>query len=512
MKSRSSQSTWVVDRWSFLYLALFTLLSLFIAGRWVIPAFVWITPIFAIRFMRTQPLWRGFGFTWLAAFATTALCLWGIMPASSPAMYFASMAVAVSIGCLPLLIDRVLTPRFRDAGSLRVVSTLIFPLASTAVEWFMFTNSPMGSWGASAYTQFGNPLVMQLTSVTGLWGTMFLIGWSASLVNWVWEVGVADQRVGRVAIGAAVGALLLIGLASARPWLTPTSTETVRIASFTVGDKAIGDIMPLLRQDRDAFRRETQALHQEYLARTVAEAKAGAKIILWPEGAGLGLAEDVEALVLSGRQIADEAEIYLAMPVAIFFPDEDRPFENRLLIADPQGAIVLDHVKFGGNEFEGSLRGDGVLQTVETPYGLLSGVICWDTDFPVVLRQAGRLGVDILLSPANDWQAISPQHGQMTAFRAVENGMTVVRQANHGLSLVTDPLGRTLAAADHFAGQRSTVSLAPTSGVATIYARIGDVIGWGSALGLLAMSIWALALGRSRSNVPTGDVHLPAQA
>ena len=83
MKSRSSQSTWVVDRWSFLYLAIFTLLSLFTSGRWVIPAFVWITPIFAIRFMRTQPFWRGSGLVWLAAFATSALCLWGIMPALS---------------------------------------------------------------------------------------------------------------------------------------------------------------------------------------------------------------------------------------------------------------------------------------------------------------------------------------------------------------------------------------------------------------------------------------------
>lgn len=512
MKSRSSQSTWVIDRWSYLYLALFTLLSLFTSGRWVIPAFVWITPVFAIRFMRTQPLWRGFGLTWLAAFATSALCLWGIMPASSPAMYFASMAVAVSIGCLPLLIDRSLTPRFRRAGSLRAVSTLIFPLASTAVEWFMFSNSPMGSWGASAYTQFGNPLLMQLTSVTGLWGSTFLIGWIASLVNWVWEVGVADFRARRVAIGVAVGALFLIGLAYARPWLTPTTPETVRIASFTVGDKAIGDIIPLLSQDRDAFRSETQTLHQEYLVRTIAEADAGAKIVLWPEGAGLGLAEDVDALVLNGQRLADEKDIYLAMPVAILFPDEDRPFENRLLIADPQGAIVLDHVKFGGNEFEGSLRGDGVLQTVETPYGLLSSVICWDTDFPVVLRQAGRLGVDILLSPANDWQAISPQHGQMSAFRAVENGMTVVRQANHGFSLITDPLGRTLAAADHFAGQRSMVSLVPTSGVVAIYPLIGDVMGWGSALGLLAMIIWALVLGRTHSNVLTDSVQQPAQA
>ena len=100
-----------------------------------------------------------------------------------------------------------------------------------------------------------------------------------------------------------------------------------------------------------------------------------------------------------------------------------------MLVIDPTGAIVMEHVKFGGNIFEGTLLGDGNLQTVETPFGVLSGVICWDADFPTVIQQTGQKGVGLLVVPSGDWLEINPIHSQMAVFRAIENGMSMVRQA-----------------------------------------------------------------------------------
>ena len=136
-------------------------------------------------------------------------------------------------------------------------------------------------------------------------------------------------------------------------------------------------------------------------------------------------------------------------------------------------------VKYDGNEIEGTLRGDGVLRTATTPYGVISGVICWDTDFPAVMQQLGRAGVDILLSPAHDWKEISPLHGQMSAFRAIENGLTVIRHADEGWSVVTDPFGRTLASMDHFTSEaRVMMASVPTTGVWTLYPVLGNASGW----------------------------------
>ena len=102
------------------------------------------------------------------------------------------------------------------------------------------------------------------------------------------------------------------------------------------------------------------------------------------------------------------------------------PAENVVHIIDPNGEIVLTHVKYGGNDFEGSLKGDGVLQTINTPYGKLSAVICWDADFPNIIKQAGEQDVDLLFVPANDWREVKDIHAGMATFRAVENGMSIL--------------------------------------------------------------------------------------
>ncbi len=53
-------------------------------------------------------------------------------------------------------------------------------------------------------------------------------------------------------------------------------------------------------------------------------------------------------------------EVYLAMP--LFTLHQGRPPENKLIVVDPKGEVVMQHYKYGGNQFEGSILGDGVLR------------------------------------------------------------------------------------------------------------------------------------------------------
>jgi apolipoprotein N-acyltransferase len=73
----------------------------------------------------------------------------------------------------------------------------------------------------------------------------------------------------------------------------------------------------------------------------------------------------------------------------------------------------------------------------------------WDVVFPAVIAQAGAQDVDILLSVAADWEGIDPLHGQIATFRALENGLTVVRQADDGWSVIADLYGRILSSATY---------------------------------------------------------------
>jgi apolipoprotein N-acyltransferase len=452
-----------------------------------------------IRFMRSHRVLRGFILVWLASFVTIAIAWYGLTPMQLP-MHLITMAVGALIGSLPFLADRLLAPRLQDFSA-----TLVYPLAVTAVEFISVTTNSLGSFGAQAYSQYHCPTLVQLVSITGMCGLTFLIGWFAALVNWAWERSFAWPEIKRGVLLYAGVLGLVLAYGSVRLAFSIPQGGTVRVASFTATELALDQLIPLVQSDREAFRRATSEIHDRYFKTTISEARAGAKIILWPEGAGIGVEEDESDLIARGQEAARQEGIYLAMPLFTIFLDPNRPFENKLLIVDPAGEVVLEHFKYGGSEIEGSLRGDAVLRTVETPYGTLSGAICWDADFPAVVRQAGGNGTDILLTPSHDWRVVDPLHSQMAVFRAIENGVSVVRQAEGGLSIATDPYGRVVAQVDHFtASERVMVAQVPTKGVTTVYSVIGDLCGWLSVVGFVAVAVCAAVRWRRarRAGVP----------
>jgi apolipoprotein N-acyltransferase len=156
------------DRLSFLWLAIGFALSLFVSIRWSIPVAAWLASIFILRFTRTQSPVRGLPLVWLATFATIALTSQGTLP--SGLFYFLFAAGTALAAIFPYLVDRLVAPRI--GGSLAI---LIFPLAWTSHEYLTALIGPFGTIGSIAYTHYGNLPLLQLVSVTGLWGKSFLI-------------------------------------------------------------------------------------------------------------------------------------------------------------------------------------------------------------------------------------------------------------------------------------------------------------------------------------------------
>jgi apolipoprotein N-acyltransferase len=492
MRNTQSKFPFDVDRWSYLWLVLSGGLGFFASGPWLIPAAPWLVTVFAIRFLRTQPVWRGFIILVFTSIVVNAVTLVDMTPLPFP-LSTGFIAVQVLFGSLPLLADRLLARRI---GGLP--GTLLFPLAATAWEFVNLTNSPMGSFGSLAYTQYGNLALMQLVSLTGLWGITYLMNWFATLINWAWEKRFAWPLIRRGVLMYMVLLGLAFGYGYARLLLAPTPTQSARLVGITAAVHPLPQVLSLWKDDRAAFQAAVQANHAAYLEATVREARAGAQLVAWPEGAGLGSSTDVAELVARGQGIARQEVIYLAMPVVVLYETEETPAENKLIIVDPKGAIVLEHVKYGGNFLEGTRLGDGILRSVETPFGKLMAVICWDADFVGTMRQAGRAGVDLLLVSARDWQGIDPLHAQMTVFRAIENGVAVLRVAEEGLSLAADPYGRVLASQDYFTTtNRVLVAQAPIKAHApTLYPWIGDLFGWLTVVGFVALTLWAMVRGR----------------
>jgi apolipoprotein N-acyltransferase len=477
----------VLDRWSYLWLLIATLLGF----AWRVPLVWWLSPVFMLRFMRSQKVGRGFLLVWLAGFLTSIPPLYTIlnamMPSPLPVFLVMTAVTALITGAMPLLADRLLVPRLKGFAA-----TLIFPLAVVVIDYISAKANPIGSIGAQAYFQYGNLALMQLLSLTGMWGIVFLVAWLGPVVNYAWERGFEWKEIRRnmLIYAAIMLAVLLYG--GARLAYAPQAPRTVRVHGLTAVDmrqnwSALNQLAA--QEGWEAMRQKTAEYHDLYFEETVREARAGAQIVHWPEMAVMVPGEDEPAFLTRAQQIARDEDIYLVMGIGTKYQD-DRPWENKLIIIDPSGDIVLEHHKYGLVALEGTKGGDGILRTVETPFGTLSGIVCNDTNHEEVVTQAGRNGTDILFAPSLEIKAIDPIHAHMAVYRAIENGVTLVRQADNGLSIVVDPYGRVLAQMDHFNNtERVMVAQVPIQHTLTLYSYVGDLFAWLAIAGLAVIVI-----------------------
>jgi len=372
---------------------------------------------------------------------------------------------------------------------------------------------------------------MQLVSVTGIWGITFLLTWFAAVVNWAWEQHFAWPNVrGGGLLYAAVLAVVLMG-GGARLALFPPEATLVRVAGLSASQAAVAafnkqlpqETLSLLQSgkatqaDRAIARSAFTTLDDDLFARSQQEARAGAKIVLWPEASPTGaniLQEDEPALIQRAGALAREAGIYLDMGLAVFLSNAGQPpfLKDEAVLLDPTGHVVwtyeISHLVPGGQGL--FVQGDGKMPLVDSPYGRLANVICFDLDYPGTMRQAGQAGADLLLGPSDDWQAFDPSHAQHATFRAIENGFSLVREASRGLSMTVDYEGRVLSASDYFTtDQQIMVAYVPMHGVRTIYATIGDLFAWLCMIGLVALIGLAIMQSRKRRSMAAAPLPEP---
>lgn len=482
----------------YLWLALFAVLTLFVGARWNIPLAAWFAPVFAMRFYRdSKKVSRAFLWLWLAM-AVPTIVAWkgatamGFLHPMAESLFFIFFAAPISL--VPYVVDRLYYRRWVHEGLMPFWLTLVYPVSVTAVDFFSSSGSPFGSFGAMAYSQTGFIALMQLTAITGMWGIPFIISWFASVVSYVWENGFQWTKTRRGLLIFTVVMALVFGYGYGRMALADPTPQEVQIGGFSLPEEGIVSMVALWQGgDEEAYREAVAEMHTQQLSQVKTMAQKGAKIVVLQEAAGMGFQEEVDVLLVNAASLAQEEGIYLVLPTALIDPAGEELYHNVVRIIDPNGKIVLEHYKYGGTQFEGSVTGIGELQTVETPYGTLSAVICWDADFPATIRQAGEQDVDLLFIPANDWLEIRDIHAGMATFRATENGMPIYRQTGAGVSFVTDAYGRMVNRVDIFEEENAgawggeQMVMTPVGSLETLYPKISDAFGLAMLIGLIGL-------------------------
>ena len=505
MKSHFRKLAENSDRLSYLWPVLAFALSLFaMNGTWDFPLAAWLYPLFLLRFTRTRRPFRGF----LAASLVNAgaACVLSFQAGFGLQIPILAAVVVVAIFMsLPYLVDRLISPRFSG-----IVSTLIFPLSFVAVDYLKMLLYPFGSIGSLAYTQYGNLPLLQLVSITGISGVVFLITWFASVVNWAWQQHFAWPRIraGVLLYGGLLG-LVLVGGGLRLALLTPQG-QSVRVAGISVSRtvetaamKHIATAFPAFlagrptQADLEVLRQGADMLNTDLLTQSQREASSGARIIVWPECGAAVLQADEPALLGQAAALARQAHIYLDLGLCILTNQAPHEKDQAVLI-DPQGQVIWSYDKARPVPgIDPLVPGDGKVPTVTTPYGRISNVICFDGDFPYLSRQAGQAHADLMLIPSNDWRQIDPWHTQDITLRAIESGFSLVRQTSNGLAIAVDYEGRVLASSDYFStGDQVMIASVPTQGIQTIYTLVGDLFAQLCIAGLLILMGFALVRSR----------------
>jgi apolipoprotein N-acyltransferase len=486
MNKSEESSRRIFDKHSFLFLAIGGVLLLFSNGKWILPLATWFSLVFLMRFSRTQRPIIGFVFISIVS-AITGIIVWqDLIPLQGPP-YYITIIVGSLFGAFLYLIDRLVATRING-----FLSTLVFPLASVALEYLRVSTAPYGANGSMALTQNSLPL-LQLVSITGIWGILFLATWFASFVNWIWERKFEYSQI-RVGTWVYLGILFSVFLyGTIRLTFYPPNSETIRISSIT--SKLSNPDIPSEAQEWESFRIKSKEKQDNILGLSQRAVCLGAKIVVWHEGEIFILKEDEPEFVSRGSELAKKEDIYLGMAIATFTRDFPKELaENKIVWIDTAGTVLFEYLKAIPTPTEKCVAGDGKVKLLNIPSTRVASTICFDMDFPGYIKRYGEAGVDIMLSPANDWNAISHTHPHQVSYRALEQGFSLVRpNSRSGLSVAYDYQGRLISSIDYSTTKnRIMISDLPTRGVTTIYLFVGDIFAWFCVVGILTIFGWVI--------------------
>lgn len=402
---------------------------------------------------------------------------------------------------------RALAERLDAAGWWRL-NLWFLACAAAWVSWEMllarlFGGFPWNLLGASQYRML--PLI-QIASFTGVYGVSFLVVWfSVSLLTAVALLARDPDRPSAWRRPLVFPALMVVaaaggGFLNIQGSAPPPRRLAVALVQPSIPQTVIFDPTATTNRFETLLRLTESALVSK------------PDLVLWPEASlpgGLSK-DDFERLT---------AAIRGAGAWMIFGSDEletttdaqgrevDRAYNSAFLV-DPAGQVVASYrkrrlVMFG--EYipfgrwlpflrrlapigEGFQAGDRpVTFRMETLAAGASVLICFEDNFPQQARQHAVEGVDFLVNITNDaWfgeSAAQWQHAANAVFRAIENGLPLIRCANNGISGWVDPHGRLHSARlaegrDPYEAGFEVTSLVFGATHPALYRRFGDVFGW----------------------------------
>jgi len=437
-------------------------------GKWAIPVSIWIVLICFLRFSRLNRPWVGFLSIFSISIVSNVFIWKGIIPLPTPLYYIVSTIGAIFFS-VPFLIERLVNGEKRSYSQ-----TLVYPALFTFFSYLLSLISPSGTFSSIGFSQ-SNLILIQIVSLTGIWGIIFILGWTASTINYLLDNYISKQKIyfSLVLYLPIIGLVLVYGIFRI---YNSNSKETIKIAGI-INDH---NFNKPVKDNLDEFIKSSNDNDQLLFTETKSCVQNGAKIIFWQEGALMVLDSLEHDLIQKAKIFSQENNIYLGMSVfslSIYFPS--KPAENKIIWITPQGKIGFEYLKSFPTPTEIVLKGDKQPKVISTQFFNLSSVICFDMNFPGFIREFGKKNVDILCVPAHDWREITPYHANISLFRGIENGFSIFRTTGNGLSVAFKSDGSLISKLNSFDSQEKILyAEVPIHRQFALYTIAGDFLPW----------------------------------
>jgi apolipoprotein N-acyltransferase len=355
-----------------------------------------------------------------------------------------------------------------------------------AAEWLtVFTPLPVGV----ALCQHRNGSLIQIASFTGIWGVSFLL----SFVNAALADAALRRKLATLPLAVALTLLSACWAGGAflekRAGFMAAEVGTPRLRVAAIQDYS-GIEAPAA--DPDAPVPTGDQPESAVLMRQAAE--QGAQLIVGTENA-FGYTFVPNDPRSEMNRLAKETGRWLV--VGQEMNGDPKPFNCASLVSS-NGETVGTHHKIALflGERQNMQPGDHA-SAWATPYGKVGLLICFDSCYPAVTRQAVRAGAQIIAMPNYDpptpHAVLHHLHAALTPFRAVENRVAFIRADPNGRSQIINPWGHIIAETPLYRAQSLVAEVLLGDGAGTLFTRFGDWFAYGCVLIVVAMTWIALA-------------------
>jgi apolipoprotein N-acyltransferase len=352
------------------------------------------------------------------------------------------------------------------------------------VRTFLFSGFP---WALFADSQVYRLPVIQIASITGVYGVSFLLVWG--------NLAVAEAFNGSRRALASFGIALLCTLSFG--WVTLKYPKRTGLPELKIA---------LLQGNIDQYKKWSEVyvaeIKQTYETLVQRSKSSGAQLIVWPETSVPGyLTQDPPLRLWLTSVILKSGTAHI---VGAPYMQGDNAYNAAFSLSSLgliQGVYGKHHlVPFGETvPFQTILgRWISVLNALggftagrESPVLTAAGVpigvnICYEAIFPNLVRQSVKHGAQIIVNLTNDgWYmktAAPYQHLAPNVFRAVENRRWLARADNTGISALIDPFGHIVLQTPIYQA-RVLIGTAELRSDLTFYSRYGDFFAWLCLLG-----------------------------